>query len=162
LCFEATIFHHQLPELEQLAADFPDTTIVLDHMGLALAIGLDPNGRQAVFDDWRAKMVSLARHPNVICKVGGLGTAYWGFGFDLRTDPTTGDELASAWRPYVETAIEAFGFDRCMTESDYPADARSCGFVPLWNALKTIVRSCADDDKYKLFNGTAARSTALS
>ncbi len=44
-----------------------------------------------------------------------------------------------------------------MAESNYPPDGRSAGFVPLWNALKQIVRAALPDDKAALFHGTAAR-----
>ena len=42
-------------------------------------------------------------------------------------------------------------------ESNYPPDGRSAGFVPLWNALKHIVRSASADEKTALFHGTAAK-----
>jgi len=155
--FDATVLHHQLPEVAQLAADYPDTTIVLDHAGLAMAMHVGPDGREDVFQAWRRNMMELARRPSVVCKVGGLGTAYWGFGFNERPDPIGYQELAAAWKPYVETAIEAFGADRCMMESNYPNDGRSCGFVPLWNAMKYIVRSHTAEEKAALFRGTAAR-----
>ena len=58
---------------------------------------------------------------------------------------------------YVEGPIEAFGANRCMMESDYPPDSRSAGYVPLWNALKHIVRGASPDDKASLFHRTAAR-----
>jgi predicted TIM-barrel fold metal-dependent hydrolase len=99
----------------------------------------------------------VARRPNVVCKIGGLGLPIWGFGFEERTDPVGYMDLAAAWRPYVETSIEAFGAERCMMESDYPPDSRSCGFVPLWNALKYIVRSASAQEKAALFHETAAR-----
>ncbi len=162
LCFEATVFHRQLAELEVIAAANPETTIVLDHMGLALAIDLDTEGRARVFEDWRKAMGDLARQPNVYCKIGGLGTAYWGFGFNTRSGPTGYLELASAWRPFVETVIDAFGVDRCMVESDFPADGRSCGFVPLWNALKYIVQELSEREKAALFHGTAAKVYRIS
>jgi len=44
-----------------------------------------------------------------------------------------------------------------MMGSDYPVDSHSCGFVPLWNALKHIVRSATPAEKAALFNGTPAR-----
>ena len=157
LCFETTVFHHQLADLGAVAAAHPDTTIVLSHMGLAIALGMDKNGRAQVFQDWRIALRELARHPNVVCKIGGLGTAYWEFGFNKSPTPTGYLELAAAWKPYVETAIEAFGADRCMMESDYPADGRSCGFVPLWNALKHIIKDHSASEKAALFHGTAAR-----
>ncbi|HEX7260535.1 MAG TPA: amidohydrolase family protein, partial [Luteolibacter sp.] len=82
---------------------------------------------------------------------------FWDFSFDSRPGATGYLELAEAWRPFVETGIEVFGADRCMMESNFPPDGRSCGFVPLWNALKHIVRDCTPEDKAKLFHKTAAR-----
>jgi L-fuconolactonase len=156
LSFDATVLHHQLPDVGALAAEHPDTVIVLGHMGLALAMDQGPEVRAEVFHDWHGKLIALARHPNVFCKIGGLGTAYWGFGFDQRPDPVSYLDLAETWKPYVETAIEAFGADRCMMESNYPPDGRSCGFVPLWNALKHITRACSVDERAALFHRTAA------
>jgi len=157
LSFDAAVFHPQLSEVAALAAAFPDTTIVINHTGHALALDLDADGRERVFVEWRKQLRAIARYPNVCCKIGGLGLPFWGFRFEERTDPIGYLELADAWRPYVETAIEAFGAERCMMESDYPPDSRSCGYVPLWNALKHIVRSASRVDKAALFHGTAAR-----
>ncbi len=157
LTFDAAVFHHQLPEISALADAFPDTTIILNHMGIAMAMDMDVQGRQRVFEEWRSLLRDLALRPNVICKVGGLGMPFWGFGFETRSDVLGYSELASAWRPYVETAIEAFGVSRCMMESNFPADGRACGFVPLWNALKHIVKACSIEDRSALFHGTAAR-----
>jgi predicted TIM-barrel fold metal-dependent hydrolase len=157
LSFDASVLHHQLPELAQLAADFPDTKIVLSHAGLATPVGTGADRRAEALRSWRANMADLARRPNVFCKVGGLGTSYWGFGFNVRSDPIGWQELAAAWRPYVEGAIEAFGAERCMMESNYPNDGRSCGFVPLWNALKSIVGGCSAGEKAALFRATAEK-----
>ncbi len=157
LCFDATVLHHQLPEVAALAAAFPDTTIVLDHAGLATAIPGKPGSQTEVFQEWRANMQALARHENVFCKISGLGTSYWGFDFIERTTPVGYRELADAWRPYVETSIELFGAGRSMMGSNYPNDGRSCGFVPLWNAMKHIVRDCSPSEKAALFKGTAQK-----
>src|SRR5690606_8204999 len=94
---------------------------------------------------------------NVTCKIGGMGMPFWGFGFDTAKGPVDYRTLSAAWRPFVETAVEAFGHDRCMMESNFPPDARSCGFVPLWNALKDTVKGCSATEKAALFHGTAAR-----
>jgi len=157
LSFDAAVFHHQLPEIGALAAAFPDTTIVLNHMGMIMGMEMDAAARSALFRQWRSALCALARHESVVCKIGGLGLPTWGFGFDARSEPVGFLELAQVWRPYVETAIEAFGDARCMMESNYPPDGRSCGFVPLWNALKHITRACSDAQKTNLFYGTAAR-----
>jgi L-fuconolactonase len=157
LSFDAAVFHLQLPELAELADAFPDTTIVLNHMGQAMGLDMGEQERADVFRAWRKALHDLARRPNVVCKIGGLGLPFWGLGFEERTDPVGYLELATAWRPFVEASIEAFGAQRCMMESDYPVDSRSCGFVPLWNALKTIVRSASLQEKAALFHDTAAR-----
>ncbi|WP_175817250.1 amidohydrolase family protein [Burkholderia diffusa] len=157
LSFDAAVFHQQLPEVAELARAFPDTTIVLNHLGLAMALDMDQPARMEVFRDWREKLRALSRHPNIVCKIGGFGMPFWGFGFEQRTDPIASVELAAAWQPYVETAVEAFGPGRCMMESNYPPDAMSCGFVPLWNALKRTVAGASREDKAALFHDTAAR-----
>jgi predicted TIM-barrel fold metal-dependent hydrolase len=157
LSFDAALFHHQLPDLIDLADAFPDAMIVLNHCGHAMAMDLDEQGRADMWHSYRDLMLEIGRRPNVNCKIGGLGLPFWGFKFEEREDPIGYQELATAWRPYVETAIEAFGAKRCMMESDYPPDGRSGGFVPIWNALKHIVRCASPDEKAALFHDTAAR-----
>lgn len=124
-------------------------------MGLALVEDTGACARDDAFQEWRTNLIELARRPNVYCKIGRLGTSYWGFGFEDRIDLIGYLELADVWRPYVEVAIAAFGADRCMMASNYPNDGRSCGFVPLWNALKHIFRDYSNDEKAGLFHKTA-------
>lgn len=157
LTFDAAVFHHQLADVGRLAADFPDTTIVLNHVGSVMAMGLDEAERAEAFRSWSKSMRELARRDNVVVKVGGFGLPFWNFGFMEREDPVGYVELAEAWRPYVETTIQAFGAQRCMMESNFPWDGRSCGFVPMWNALKHITRGCSDDEKASLFHRSAIR-----
>jgi L-fuconolactonase len=161
LCFEAAVFHHQLHDVYDLADAFPDTTIIVNHCGQAMMMEMDEAARNEAFGAWRSALRDCAKRPNILCKVGGLGLPFWGFGFEERADPIGYGELATAWRPFVETTIELFGVDRCMMESDYPIDSRSGGFVPLWNALKHIVRASGPDEKAALFRRTAARVYAI-
>jgi predicted TIM-barrel fold metal-dependent hydrolase len=157
LTFDAAVYHHQLQDIVDLADAFPDATIVLNHCGHAIAMEEDEQGAAQVFRHWRELMFKVASRPNVYCKIGGLGLPMWGFRFEERQDPIGYLELAATWRPWVETTIEAFGPKRCMMESNYPPDGRSAGFVPLWNALKHIVRAASPEDKAAMFYGTAAR-----
>jgi L-fuconolactonase len=99
----------------------------------------------------------LAAHPNVIVKLGGLGMTKCGFGFEQRVQPPGSGELAEAWRPYIETCIEAFGAMRCMFESNYPADRESCGYSAIWNAFKLIVAGANAAEKSALFRDNAHR-----
>ena len=104
-----------------------------------------------MFRTWSANLRQLAKRPNVMCKVGGLGMPVWGFRFEEREDVVGYQELAATWRPYVEAAIDAFGIDRCMMESNFPPDGRSGGFIPTWNAHKHILSGCSAEEKAKLF-----------
>lgn len=157
LVYEATGFHTQLPDTIALADAFPYMTIVLNNLGTAMGLDMNADEKRAVFEEWRGYLTELAKRPNVVCKVGGLGMPFWGFDLHEREDPVSSEELVPLWRPFVETALELFGFERCLAGSNYPPDSRSCGFVPLWNGLKRIVADCSASEKTALFSGTAAR-----
>jgi L-fuconolactonase len=156
LHFEATGFHLQLPEIAKLADAFPNTIFILNHMTVAMGMEMGAQERVELAEDWRRSLREIARRPNVLCKIGGLGMPTWGFGFENRPDPIGYRELADVWRPYVESAVEIFGAHRCMLESNFPADSHSCGFVPIWNALKHIVSGYSASEKRQLFYKTAA------
>jgi L-fuconolactonase len=157
LTFDAGVFHLQLPQLADLADAFPDVTIIINNCAPAVGLGLDEERRQILFCEWSAAIKDVARRSNVLCKICGLGLPFWGFGFDKRSDAVKYYELSKAWEPYVLTILEQFGADRCMMGSDYPPDASSAGFIPLWNALKHIVKGASETEKHALFCGTAAR-----
>lgn len=161
LSFEATVFHTQLADVAELADAFPDTVIILDHLGFAMGMGLSDAERQGVFGDWAKALRDLARRPNVMAKIGGFGLPFWGFGFDQAEVKPDSDRLARTWRPYVETGIEAFGTRRCMMESNFPVDAMSCDYVTLWNALKKVAQGLDAGERHKLFFANAARIYGL-
>lgn len=156
LVFDAAIFHHQMPDVGSLADRFPDTTIVLDHMAPAIGQGLDPSGRDELFDAWRTALFDLARRPNVVCKIGGLGMSVWGFESSHQKGIRY-STLSEVWRPYIHTAIDAFGADRCMMESNFPVDRGAGTYVTVWNALKCSVRDASHDELRALFHDTAMR-----
>jgi len=163
LSFDSWNYHTQIPELADLARAFPETTIVLNHVGAPLAVGAAYAGRRdAVFADWRRSIRELAAFANVRVKLGGMGMRIFGFGFDERPLPPSSDELAAAWRPYVETCIEAFGPQRAMFESNFPVDKVYCSYGILWNAFKKLAAAYNADEKAELFFNTAQRTYRLS
>ena len=76
--------------------------------------------------------------------------------------PPTSEDLATHWRPYIETCIEAFGSDRCLYESNFPVDKMGIGWAALWNAFKRISAGASADEKIALFSGTARRVYRLA
>jgi predicted TIM-barrel fold metal-dependent hydrolase len=79
-----------------------------------------------------------------------------GYDFHERSKPPTSEETAAAWRPYVETCIEAFGPDRCMFESNFPPDKGQCSYQVIFNAFKRIAAQYSEPEKTALFSTTAA------
>jgi predicted TIM-barrel fold metal-dependent hydrolase len=164
LSFDSWLFHPQIPELADLAGKFPETPVILDHIGAPLAVGTYAGKTDSVFSDWRRNMVELARRPNVAVKLGGLAMHLFGFDLDSahRAAPASSDKLAMAWRPYVETCIEIFGADRCMFESNFPVDKRGVSYAVLWNAFKRLAGGCSAGEKAALFKDTACQVYRLA
>ena len=159
LTFDAVLFHPQLTELANLAKSFPDTIIVLNHVGFKLGVGRYLNDREQVFKEWRNGLKLVSDCPNVMVKIGGLGMKIWGFGVENNKEDHK--KLAGAWREVIETGIELFGVDRCLFESNYPVDGATTTFNSLWNALKFITRNYSNDEKEKLYFGNTNRVYGL-
>ncbi len=157
LSFDAWLYFHQIPRLTALARAFPATPIVLDHCGGILGIGRYAGRRDEVFAAWSASLRALAACPNVMVKLGGLGMRLPGFGFEARPRAPSSAELAEAWRPWMETCIEAFGTARCMFESNFPVDKGGHGYAIGWNAMKRIAAGAGAEERADLFWRSAAR-----
>lgn len=155
LSFEAWQYHHQLPDVIALAKAFPDTRIVLNHVGGPLGIGPYAGRRDEIFASWARDIRALAKHANVFVKLGGLGMPICGFGFHKRDVLPGSAELAQAWQPYLETCIEAFGPERGMFESNFPVDKASCDYRTLWNAFKRVAEGATAREKALLFRDSA-------
>ncbi|MBV8594312.1 MAG: amidohydrolase family protein [Caulobacteraceae bacterium] len=157
LSFDAWMLEPQLPDLIDLADAFPETTIILDHVGTPLGIAGYAGRREERFPLWRANIRELGRRPNVHIKLGGLAMPFAGFPSFMSDPPATSETLAAEWRPYIETCIEAFGPARSMFESNFPVDLGSCSYAVLWNAFKRLATGYSDADKADLFAETAKR-----
>ncbi len=161
LSFDAWIYHTQLSELIELADAFPNTPIVLDHVGGPIGVAEWKPKRAEVLAHWERDLRALAARPNVHVKVGGMGMTVFGFGFEDADQPPTASELARAWQPYIDLCVEAFGTRRCMFESNFPVDKQSCSYVELWNAFKLATRGLSQDERSDLFYRTACRTYRL-
>ena len=162
LSFDAWLYHPQIDELANLARAFPDTKIVLDHVGGPLGAGAHSGKRDEVFPRWAASIKALALQKNVYVKLGGLGMRINGLGFQDQTEPPSSEMLAAAYRPYVETCIEAFGTSRSMFESNFPVDKASYSYAIFWSACKLLARGASSSEKAELFSGTATRFYRLN
>ncbi len=154
LSFDAWVLEPQLADVVDLAQAFPDTPIIVDHTGSPVGLASYRGRLQERYADWAESIRRLAACPNVTIKLGGLGNPLSGLSDDAGLDSKA---LAESWRPYLWHAIECFGADRCLFESNFPVDRAAVDYVTLWNAFKRITAGATLTERHALFARTAAR-----
>jgi L-fuconolactonase len=161
LSLDAWVFHPQIDDVVALARAFPDANIVLGHIGGVLGYGAYLGKGDAVFAQWKASMTELAKCPNVTVKLGGVMMRLAAFDYVNSPLPPTSEELATLWKPWMQTCIELFGADRCMFESNFPVEKMGSSWLTLWNAFKRIAAGASAQEKAALFCDTAKRAYRL-
>ena len=157
MSFDAWCWFHHLPDLTALAREFPQVTIILDHLGGPVCVGPTHACRDQVIGEWREAIAELATCRNVHSKLGGLNMRMCGFDWHHRDQPPCSSELAEATAPFYNHCIEQFGVDRCMFESNFPVDKVSCSYTVLWNSFKRLAADRSAAEKAALFRETAIR-----
>ena len=160
LSLDCWLYHPQLDEVAQLADAHPGLTIILNHVGSPILGGPYRGKTDEVFKVWKAAITRVSNHNNVFIKLGAMPIRMPGFEGD-RSLPPGSAEVAAAWRPWMETCIEAFGPARSMYESNFPVQKRWCSYQVCWNAFKRISASASASEKADLFAGAAARAYRL-
>ena len=161
MTFEAWCYHPQIAEVTDLARAFPDTTIILDHFGGPLGTGPYAGKANEVFETWKPLIRELATCENVFAKLGGINMDVNGFAWHEKPNPPSSAALADATRRYYDYAIEAFGANRCMFESNFPVDKLSCSYQVVWNTFKRITSGATATEKAALFHDTATKVYSL-
>ena len=151
----------RLPALAKLAEAHPEVPIIVNHLGGKI----DPAADSSTVSRWRECIDSVAGCPNVVMKCGGaqqrVGRS-WEPPFHMHQraeGPMGSEELCDLVYPFYRYAIDAFGPDRCMFESNFPVDKESVSYRTLWNLMKRIAQRAglSDAEKASVFSRTAAR-----
>lgn len=138
LSFDLQTPYWHLEAAAELAADFPETQIVVNHTGL-------PAERsKAGLKAWRAALAGVAARPNVALKISGLG---------LPGRPWSVADNG----PVVRDAIAIFGAARCLFASNFPIDSLVAGYSTLFSGFREITSDLADDAIAGLFHDNAVR-----
>lgn len=143
LCRSGMRFDLQAPwtllhEAAQLASDFPDARVILNHTGL-------PSDRSpAGIAGWKAALREFADRPNTAIKISGLGVP------------------GSAWtaasnREVVLAAIDLFGIGRAMFASNFPVDGLCASFDAIATGMLDILRPFAAGELKAFFHDNAVR-----
>lgn len=131
-----------LNEARELAYDFPNTLIIINHCGLPA--DRSPTGLTA----WHKAMAYLANAENIAVKISGLGQA---------NETWTVDN--NRW--IVTETIAMFGSERCMFASNFPVDSLCVHLSNLWHGFKIIVSHLPESAQVALFFTNAQRIYAI-
>ena len=136
--FDLQIPYWHLDQAADLAADFPETTLVVNHTAL-------PSDRSNLgFSAWSNAIEQVALHPNVMIKISGLGQP---------NQPWTVESNQNI----VLRTLDIFGTDRCMFASNFPVD-RLCGDLDtILLGFREIVNTLPESTVDALFHENAAR-----
>ena len=138
LSFDLQVFAGQMADAAELAAEFSGTVFILQHAGMLedrTAIG-----RAA----WRQGMMKLARQPNVVSKLSGLGT------FIHKVD---GDEIGDIARQ----TIGIFGAERCLFGSNFPIEKLWSSYDGLIEAYRAALAGYPMAARDQILSTTAKR-----
>jgi predicted TIM-barrel fold metal-dependent hydrolase len=138
LSFDLQIYPGQLTAALDLARAFPDTQIILCHLGMPIGRSSDE------LLDWENAMQDFARADNVAVKLSGfaLGPGSW----SLKT-----------MRPLVLKVVEVFGVDRCVFASNFPVDRLYSTYRALVEAFETVIADFSPAEAARLLSTNAER-----
>lgn len=142
--FDLLFYTQHLQHASTLAEMLPELPMVIDHVS-------KPKIRDGIITGWREDLKKAAKHPNVFCKLSGMVTeADW-----QRWKPAD-------LKPYVETALECFGPDRCMFGSDWPVCELAASYGTVLKTLKELLGPLSDSENARIFSQTAVEFYGLS
>jgi L-fuconolactonase len=137
--FDLVLFHPSLPAATELVTRCPEVQFVLDHLG-------KPPVRAGDLDPWRHHIRALSRLPNVACKISGLITeadrAHW---------------RARQLHPYIDHAVECFGWHRVLFGSDWPVCNLAGGYESWLDALDACIGQAAESERALFYRDNACR-----
>jgi len=143
LRFDALVKPAQLPALLRLPDRHPDLAIVVDH-------GAKPEIAARGWEPWASLMRSLARFPQVMCKLSGLATE------------AAPDWTAESLRRYVDHLLDCFGPGRLMWGSDWPVVELGGGYRRWAEATDALLERLPEDDRAAIRGDNARRFYGLA
>lgn len=162
LILENSLYFHQASELVDFANALPELNIVLNHIGGLVRVGPYANRDNEVLPAWRKGIEEMAKCPNIVLKLGGVGQTRFAYGWDQLEKPIGSEELAGELGAIMEHCIQQFGPGRCMFESNYPVDKISYSYNVLWNAFKRLSKGYSATERAAMFHDTAARVYSIT
>ncbi len=164
LAFDLVLQPSQLRGAVEAAAQLPELTFVLDHLG-----NVDVEAGPDLDQLWAAPFRDLGALPNTVCKLSGiLSVPGQPHGAERRDhseswrDPAPHPAGRGAprrsvahLRPYVDYALECFGPDRLMFGSDWPVCTLSASYTDVVAAAAILTGDLSESEQAAIWAGTA-------
>ncbi len=135
--FDLLFYVKHLRHAETLGKELPNLPMVINHLA-------KPRIKEQITAGWIDDLKNASKHENIYCKLSGMITeADW-----------------SAWKPadlkpYVESALEFFGPDRCMFGTDWPVCELAGSYQQVYEALVEVLGPISDSERDAIFGKTA-------
>jgi len=141
--YDLLFYTQHLRHAATLGRKLPDLPMVIDHLA-------KPKIKDQVTAGWADDLKAAAKLPNIYCKLSGMVTeADWK------------NWKPADLKPYVETALEAFGPARCMYGSDWPVCELAATYEQVYGALQELLGSLSHSEQEMVFGGTAQKFYSL-
>ena len=153
----------RLPRLADLANKCPGVTVIVNHLGGRI----DPEASKEEIAAWQKAIDSVAACSNTVMKLGGaqMRVGDWepAYHMHIADSPWSSDRFLDTLFSRYQYAIEAFGPERCMFESNFPVDKDCISYGTLWNLFKKMANKLglSESEKRAMFSGTAAKAYRL-
>ena len=146
LVFDALIRPLHMPHILQIAKQYPNLSIVIDHCAKPEIA----RGMEAAWQPWADGMAALAELPNVFCKLSGLLTEAWK------------PPQSSICKPWMEYVLKIFGTERILWGSDWPVLELASDYQSWYDMCQTITDSLSLKQKENIYGNNAVRIYKLN
>lgn len=132
--FEFLTYTRHLPYVAEALEKTGPMRAVIDHIS-------KPEIKNHVLEPWKGLLQQLAQHQTLYCKISGMITeadhTHW-----------TPEDL----RPYIEHAVDCFGWDRVILGSDWPVCLLAGSYDQVVDAVSEVLRPRMNEEaERKLF-----------
>lgn len=137
LTYDVLIIPSQLESIITLVNKFPNQKFIINHLA-------KPNIKGNKIDSWKISIETLAKAPNVFCKISGMVTEanlkHW---------------QSSDFTPYLDIVFNAFGIDRTLFGSDWPVCSLAADYNQQYKIIKDYLSKFSKEDKAKVLGKNA-------
>jgi predicted TIM-barrel fold metal-dependent hydrolase len=165
LSFDAWAYSTQLADVIFLAKQFPETAIVIDHLATPAGVfgavgrgtGHTVEQRAGIFSQWKDDIATLAEQKHVHAKVSGLLMPVLGHSFHKRHELANVDTIVNLLSPFVEHAVNVFGYERLMFASNFPMDKVTATLPDIIEAKIQMISPYGDAALKAIFRDNALK-----